>query len=190
MKKTPLAALALALPLTIGSALASTATPLNNLGGTILDNGNEAIVSIGSFDLSKWTFSAGSSITLTFRATGTHDNSRGDNEKWSFVVAASEADLSSTSSSVRFKDEVELDNLVLFSTSSHKNLFDSIDKSDHLYYGFVEKSKGSDAFNLGEVTLTPKNIVSSVPEPESYAMLLSGLALMATVARRRKGKQG
>jgi guanyl-specific ribonuclease Sa len=31
--------------------------------------------------------------------------------------------------------------------------------------------------------------VTAVPEPETYAMLLAGLGLMATVARRRKAKQ-
>jgi hypothetical protein len=32
--------------------------------------------------------------------------------------------------------------------------------------------------------------VSAVPEPESYAMLLAGLGLIGTIARRRKAKQG
>lgn len=31
--------------------------------------------------------------------------------------------------------------------------------------------------------------VSAVPEPETYAMMLAGLALMGTIARRRKSKQ-
>jgi hypothetical protein len=31
--------------------------------------------------------------------------------------------------------------------------------------------------------------VTAVPEPESYAMMLAGLALMGTIARRRKSKQ-
>ena len=31
--------------------------------------------------------------------------------------------------------------------------------------------------------------VTAVPEPETYAMMLAGLGLMATVARRRKAKQ-
>jgi hypothetical protein len=30
--------------------------------------------------------------------------------------------------------------------------------------------------------------VTPVPEPESYAMLLAGLGLMATIARRRRAK--
>jgi hypothetical protein len=32
--------------------------------------------------------------------------------------------------------------------------------------------------------------VASVPEPETYAMMLAGLGLMGAIARRRKGKQG
>jgi hypothetical protein len=31
-------------------------------------------------------------------------------------------------------------------------------------------------------------MVSSVPEPETYAMMLAGLGLMGTIARRRKIK--
>ena len=40
----------------------------------------------------------------------------------------------------------------------------------------------------GAVTITYANgnLVSAVPEPESYAMLLAGLGLMGTVALRRK----
>ena len=37
-----------------------------------------------------------------------------------------------------------------------------------------------------DVTLTP---VKSVPEPETYAMLLAGLGVMGAMARRRKAKQ-
>ena len=41
----------------------------------------------------------------------------------------------------------------------------------------------------GTVTFTSLNaVVSSVPEPESYAMLLAGLGLVGTVVRRRKDK--
>lgn len=32
------------------------------------------------------------------------------------------------------------------------------------------------------------SVVSSVPEPETYAMMLAGLGLMAGIARRRKHK--
>ncbi|QTN29355.1 PEP-CTERM sorting domain-containing protein [Rhodoferax sp. AJA081-3] len=35
----------------------------------------------------------------------------------------------------------------------------------------------------------PGFAVSAVPEPESYAMMLAGLCLMGTIARRRKSKQ-
>ena len=37
--------------------------------------------------------------------------------------------------------------------------------------------------------LLSATVVPSVPEPETYAMLLAGLGLMGAVARRRKAKQ-
>jgi len=36
------------------------------------------------------------------------------------------------------------------------------------------------------LTLELKGMVTAVPEPESYAMLLAGLGLMGTIARRRE----
>jgi hypothetical protein len=41
---------------------------------------------------------------------------------------------------------------------------------------------------IDNVSLT-QVLAAPVPEPESYAMLLAGLALMATIARRRKQRQ-
>jgi hypothetical protein len=40
---------------------------------------------------------------------------------------------------------------------------------------------------LGSVTVTEAGAlsISPVPEPESWAMLLAGLALVSTIARRR-----
>lgn len=43
----------------------------------------------------------------------------------------------------------------------------------------------ADVFSNG-VTATVGATVSAVPEPETYAMLLAGLGLMGTIARRRK----
>jgi len=51
------------------------------------------------------------------------------------------------------------------------------DKTISTYYAM--------AVRAGDVLLP----VSSVPEPDSYALLLAGLGLMGTVARRRKAKQ-
>ena len=52
--------------------------------------------------------------------------------------------------------------------------------------GFVDYIRIYDkALTANEVI----NGVSAVPEPETYAMMLAGLGLMASVARRRKTKQ-
>jgi hypothetical protein len=44
--------------------------------------------------------------------------------------------------------------------------------------------------SLGITSHTIPPIVGSVPEPETYAMLLAGLGLMGAISRRRKAKQG
>jgi PEP-CTERM motif len=42
-----------------------------------------------------------------------------------------------------------------------------------------------ESWNIGSATVSS---VSAVPEPETYAMMLAGLGLMGTIARRRKQK--
>lgn len=41
-------------------------------------------------------------------------------------------------------------------------------------------------FTLDNVTLSPYKMAAAVPEPESLALMLAGLAMLGTVARRRK----
>jgi hypothetical protein len=59
----------------------------------------------------------------------------------------------------------------------------------------VAGSKGlSGGLTIGEAGAMPDALafspVSSVPEPESYALLLAGLGLIGTTLKRRKAKQG
>jgi hypothetical protein len=66
------------------------------------------------------------------------------------------------------------------------NTFDSALAFDFtgLHAGSINASKV-----LPQVFETPNSaIAASVPEPQTYAMLLAGLGLMGTVARRRKSK--
>ena len=68
--------------------------------------------------------------------------------------------------------------------------------------GFLDKIDGVQDFSSGQTytltlggetlssgnkafAVTSNGIITAVPEPESYAMLLAGLGVMATIARRR-----
>ena len=53
-------------------------------------------------------------------------------------------------------------------------------------YIFRRGISNTETTNPAHWSLTP---VTSVPEPETYAMLLAGLGVMGAVARRRKAKQ-
>lgn len=53
-------------------------------------------------------------------------------------------------------------------------------------YDIVTKST---AVSFNTDRLVGSSLISPVPEPESYAMLLAGLSLMGVIARRRKAKQ-
>ncbi|MES2583348.1 MAG: PEP-CTERM sorting domain-containing protein [Pseudomonadota bacterium] len=48
---------------------------------------------------------------------------------------------------------------------------------------------GDESWGINQATVS-SNVatISAVPEPETYAMMLAGLALMGTIARRRKSK--
>lgn len=48
---------------------------------------------------------------------------------------------------------------------------------------------GMDNFRYRATALAADPLVSAVPEPESYAMLLAGLGLMASITRRRRNRQ-
>ena len=54
--------------------------------------------------------------------------------------------------------------------------------------GQVIVQSWNSSVQVNNVPFAGKLPVAAVPEPESYAMLLAGLGLMATIARRRRAK--
>jgi PEP-CTERM motif len=61
----------------------------------------------------------------------------------------------------------------------------SASPNPNYYLNVIGKVTGSKGGSYGAQI----DLVSAVPEPETYAMMLAGLGLMGAVARRRKAKQ-
>jgi PEP-CTERM motif len=68
---------------------------------------------------------------------------------------------------------------------NYSNYFYSITYYSQAYaYNANSGQSGGGSFNASQWALT-----SAVPEPETYAMMLGGLAMLAALARRRKAAQ-
>jgi hypothetical protein len=46
----------------------------------------------------------------------------------------------------------------------------------------------NEAWGIGSASVTSRAVVSAVPEPETYAMMLAGLGMIGTIVRRRKSQ--
>jgi hypothetical protein len=55
-------------------------------------------------------------------------------------------------------------------------------------YGWIDSSVGHYQPEPSQQIWGTGTLVSAVPEPETYAMLLAGLGLMASIVRRRKSQ--
>ena len=54
---------------------------------------------------------------------------------------------------------------------------------------FTNSSGGGDNFAFDDMTIGAlESVVPTIPEPETYAMMLAGLGLLGLAARRRKQK--
>ena len=72
-----------------------------------------------------------------------------------------------------------------FDSTRESNTFDAMVAGNSLNLSFSETTRGNDSFWLRSASLAVTG-VPAVPEPETYAMLMAGLGLIGTIARRRK----
>lgn len=110
---------------------------------------------------------AGNTYTATFALAGNQRNYPTDNLLVSFGTASQTFNLASNAAWNTYS--------LSFIASANTN------------YNLTFNNAGGD--NVGIVLDNVNVLVSAVPEPETYAMLLAGLGLMGTIARRRKAKQ-
>jgi hypothetical protein len=116
-----------------------------------------------------------------------------DANKWfRFAVTANTADFNPFSYSIFQIDNTSVSFSGVINPVGGKYQTGLLDKtnliqdfsSDHTYsltISGLTKSAGDKAF-----ILTTNSFIASVPEPESYAMLLAGLGLLGFMARRRQ----
>lgn len=207
MKKSTLAALVLALPLTIGSAW-SAASPITydygKKGATINEMGTYS----DSFALKGLNLDANSVITLTFNYSDVGGSYSGHNrfnsESW-FVYADNSYSwswLTDTLPAVSTALDPALSAVSIeFSSSSNANTFQSIlnhqGRFDTIDFWFGETTRDAgDSFKLYSASLNvtsavvaPTTPTAPIPEPESYALLIAGLGMLTAVARRNKQKR-
>ena len=208
MKKTTLAAIALALPLSIGSAWAVPTTLgsfTHNYGngiGQVAPYGSDALndgfvtVSDWSSNRFKDTFdlkglSSGSidSFVLTLTYSDVYGGITGLLEQW-YVRPGGAGSPSNSAPFRAFKlaDSGNATKTVEFTFDSGTTTFTSMAENKSFYYLFAEQTTdifAPDKFKLYSAKLEVTGTAAPVPEPESYAMLLAGLALMGPIARRR-----
>ena len=60
--------------------------------------------------------------------------------------------------------------------------------SHNIGYVFLRQSDGSQLHVSGQITSLSQEATTVVPEPDTYAMLLTGLGLMGFIVRRRKSE--
>lgn len=199
MNKTTLAALAIALPLSIGNALATPFTHnYSSWEGAISDS--KALTWYDSFSLDGLNLTSDSVLTLTFTYSGTGGEKK-NSESWSAyadnylsrlgfiywsadsIPAASTPLGTSNTASIVFSSTENID--TFNSILSHQSVHQA------LVFAFSETTDKTDRFNLSSASLTVTKAVvptpsAPIPEPETYALFAAGLTLLGAISRRRK----
>ena len=193
------------------TANAAQITGLVNTGGSFasgaqdtnysLNGGFGYVTENGSFPLGPWLANDATSSWITPTATQGQSFDPSVNGSYSWVLTFNLAgfDYSSASFTGRFAADnsaIATLNGNLIGTSNGFTSFSNFSANSGFNSGLntleflVTNTKQNSGNPTGlRVEFTQSNVVSAVPEPETYAMMLAGLGLMGAIARRRKAKQ-
>jgi hypothetical protein len=142
----------------------------------------DAVLSPGSADLGSnglWTFAQDGFATSGFLGVMVFSFDSLKNGAGAFI--------SHTGGSSVMVDAIGAGGTVLESYSVSFAAPSGIDGYDEgTYVGFVRSSAEIQSLRLSGVGLVADNITTAVPEPESYALALCGLGVVAAAMRRRK----
>jgi hypothetical protein len=165
--------------LDLGNGISLTTTPFSVVGQNAFDLGQNGL----------WTVIGNSNRDGNFVSTGFLGNN--GQVTFNFSVAMQKVGIFANQSQITGVNN----SLVVLAYDINGNVLESFSSTidtdvdgydEGMFIGFERASADIYGFGLSDGTFVVDNLVTAVPEPETYAMLLIGLGAVGAVARRRR----